>query len=125
MIFVGAALSAPKEFVCASRADGTRKSPSSSTITALSTVAANSWIRTALRVNPIWLYDNLGLGQLAMNEGYESLIFDPDSTCAHRFLSDTYIGELRREIARREETFRATFSVWSCNRGAIGFSLHE
>ena len=53
------------------------------------------------------IYDNLGFQQLALNQGYESLMFDPDNTSAHRFLSDAYMGVPRREIARVSELLQA------------------
>ena len=49
----------------------------------------------------------LGFRQLGLNEGYESLMFAPDNSSAHRFLSDAYIGVPRREIARVSELLQA------------------
>jgi ferric-dicitrate binding protein FerR (iron transport regulator) len=46
------------------------------------------------------IYQDLGFDQLALDQGYESLGFDPGNTSAHRFLADAYIGVPRLEIAR-------------------------
>jgi tetratricopeptide (TPR) repeat protein len=53
------------------------------------------------------IYDDLGFYQLGINEASESLTFDPASASAHRFLSDTYQGVRRREIARVSELLQA------------------
>ena len=47
------------------------------------------------------------LGNLAVNQGFESLTLDPGNTSAHRFLSDTYVATPRREIARVSELLQA------------------
>ena len=53
------------------------------------------------------IYNNLGFEQLGFNQGYDSLTFAPDSSSAHRFLADAYIGVQRREIARVSELLQA------------------
>jgi len=63
--------------------------------------------RATRGANLAQIYDGLGFRQLGLNEGYESLIFAPDNSAAHRFLSDTYIGVPRREIARVSELLQA------------------
>ena len=49
----------------------------------------------------------LGSTQLGLNQGYDSLMFAPDNSSAHRFLADAYIGVPRREIARVSELLQA------------------
>jgi hypothetical protein len=63
--------------------------------------------RATRGANLAQIYDDLGFQQLALNQGYESLMFDPANTSAHRFLADTYIGDRRREIARVSELLQA------------------
>jgi tetratricopeptide (TPR) repeat protein len=52
-------------------------------------------------------YNDLGFTQLGINESTESLAVDPSNASAHRFLSDTYQGQRRREIARVSELLQA------------------
>ena len=63
--------------------------------------------RATRGANLAQIYDDLGFDQLAVNQGYASLILDPGNTSAHRFLSDAYIGVPRREIARVSELLQA------------------
>jgi len=65
-------------------------------------------------------YDtDLGFEQLAVIEASESVSIDPANHSAHRFLSDTYVGIPRQEIARGSELAEATIhfksltSTWS------------
>jgi len=53
------------------------------------------------------IYDDLGFHQLGANEASKSLTFDPANASAHRFLSDSYQGVRRREIARVSELLQA------------------
>lgn len=53
------------------------------------------------------IYDDLGFHELGVNEAAKSLAFDPTNASAHRFLSDTYQGVRRREIARVSELLQA------------------
>jgi tetratricopeptide (TPR) repeat protein len=52
-------------------------------------------------------YRDLGFSQLGMNESTESVSIDPSNASAHRFLSDTYQGVRRREVARVSELLQA------------------
>jgi len=52
-------------------------------------------------------YKDLGFTQLGVNESTESLGIDPSNASAHRFLSDTYQGQRRREISRVSELLQA------------------
>ncbi|MGH9195376.1 MAG: TonB-dependent receptor, partial [Acidimicrobiia bacterium] len=52
-------------------------------------------------------YRDLGFTQLGINESSKSLSIDPSNASAHRFLSDTYRGVRRREIARVSELLQA------------------
>ncbi|MGH9196878.1 MAG: TonB-dependent receptor, partial [Acidimicrobiia bacterium] len=52
-------------------------------------------------------YRDLGFTQLGVNESTASLALDPSNASAHRFLSDTYLGMRRREIARVSELMQA------------------
>jgi tetratricopeptide (TPR) repeat protein len=63
--------------------------------------------RATRGANLAQIYNNLGFEQLGLNQGYDSLMFAPDNSAAHRFLSDAYIGVPRREIARVSELFQA------------------
>ena len=63
--------------------------------------------RATRGANLAQIYDTLGFGQLAVNQGYESLIIDPGNTSAHRFLADAYVAVPRREIARVSELLQA------------------
>jgi tetratricopeptide (TPR) repeat protein len=53
------------------------------------------------------IYDDLGFRQLGINEASKSLTLDPANASAHRFLSDIYRGERRREIARVSDLLQA------------------
>ena len=53
------------------------------------------------------IYDNLGFNQLALVESAKSLSLDPASHSAHRFLSDSYVGQPRHEIARVSDLLQA------------------
>jgi tetratricopeptide (TPR) repeat protein len=63
--------------------------------------------RATRGANLAQIYDDLGFGQLAVDQGYESLTLDPSNTSAHRFLSDTFFATPRREIARVSELLQA------------------
>ncbi|WP_374232652.1 FecR domain-containing protein [Thiocapsa sp. C4-3m] len=52
-------------------------------------------------------YNDLGFKQLGLNQATRSLVFDPANASAHRFLSDTYVGTRRTEIARVSEMLQA------------------
>jgi tetratricopeptide (TPR) repeat protein len=53
------------------------------------------------------IYEDLGFHQLGVNEAATSLVHDPANASAHRFLSDSYRGVRRREIARVSELLQA------------------
>jgi tetratricopeptide (TPR) repeat protein len=53
------------------------------------------------------IYRNLGFEQLALIEGYESLVADPGNYSGHRLLADHYDSLPRHEIARVNELFRS------------------
>jgi predicted Zn-dependent protease len=53
------------------------------------------------------VYGNLGFDRLGIKESAESLATDPTNASAHRFLSDTYRAQSRREIARVSELLQA------------------
>ncbi len=53
------------------------------------------------------IYSDLGFTQMGLNEATKSLADDPTNASAHRFLSETYSGMPRREIARVSELFQA------------------
>ena len=52
-------------------------------------------------------YKDLGFSHLGVNESTESVSNDPSNSSAHRFLSDTYQGVRRREVARVSELLQA------------------
>lgn len=52
-------------------------------------------------------YKDLGLDQLGSNESSKSLTLDPANASAHRYLSDTYRGQRRREFSRLSELYQA------------------
>ncbi|HYQ70308.1 MAG TPA: TonB-dependent receptor, partial [Gammaproteobacteria bacterium] len=52
-------------------------------------------------------YNDLGFEQLGHNESTDSLTIDPANASAHRFLSDTYRGQRRRELSRLSELYQA------------------
>jgi tetratricopeptide (TPR) repeat protein len=52
-------------------------------------------------------YRDLGFEQLGVNEATRSLELDPANASAHRFLSDSYGGARRHEIARVSELLQA------------------
>jgi hypothetical protein len=53
------------------------------------------------------IYNDLGFQQLGINEATKSLSYDPGNAGAHRFLSDVYAPQPRREIARASELLQA------------------
>ncbi len=53
------------------------------------------------------VYKDLGFNQLGIIESAKSLALDPSNASAHRFLSDTYQGVRRLEIARVSELLQA------------------
>jgi tetratricopeptide (TPR) repeat protein len=53
------------------------------------------------------IYNDLGFQQLGINEATKSLSLDPGNAGAHRFLSDVYATQPRREIARVSELLQA------------------
>jgi hypothetical protein len=53
------------------------------------------------------IYNNLGFERLGLNEATKSLSLDPANYSAHRFLSDTYAGIPRLEIARASELLQS------------------
>lgn len=53
------------------------------------------------------VYSDLGFTRMGLNEATKSLNDDPTNASAHRFLSDTYAGMRRHEIARVSEQLQA------------------
>ncbi len=53
------------------------------------------------------IYQDLGFAQLGINEAGRSLMLDPSSSAAHRFLSEVYQGEPRLEAARVSELLQS------------------
>ncbi|MCU7927113.1 MAG: FecR domain-containing protein [Candidatus Thiodiazotropha sp. (ex Dulcina madagascariensis)] len=53
------------------------------------------------------IYDDLGFRRLALKESWKSLSADPGNASAHRFLSDSYAGVPRHEMARVSELLQA------------------
>lgn len=53
------------------------------------------------------IYDDLGFGQLGINEASRSLTLDPGNASAHRFLADVYGPESRTEVARSSQLLQA------------------
>jgi tetratricopeptide (TPR) repeat protein len=53
------------------------------------------------------VYDDLGFDRLAVNEATPSLARDPSNASAHRFLSDSYRSQPRREVARVSELLQS------------------
>jgi len=53
------------------------------------------------------LYNSLGFAQQAQAEAAKSLAYDPANHSAHRFLSDSYAGKPRQEIARSSELLQS------------------
>ena len=58
-------------------------------------------------VNQARIYENLGFEQMAQVKATQSLSFDPTNYSAHRFLSDSYSGRPRYEIAQVSELLQA------------------
>ncbi len=53
------------------------------------------------------IYSDLGMDQLALAEGWKSVVIDPSNHSAHRFLADAYSALPRHEIARVSELLQA------------------
>ena len=53
------------------------------------------------------IYENLGFEQVAQEQATQSLSLDPTNYSAHRFLSDSYAGRPRHEIAQVSELLQA------------------
>ena len=53
------------------------------------------------------IYENLGFEQVAQEQATQSLSLDPTNYSAHRFLSDSYAGRPRYEIAQVSELLQA------------------
>ena len=53
------------------------------------------------------VYRDLGFDQLALSEGYRSVIVDPANPGAHRFLSDSYLDLPRHETASDSELLQS------------------
>ena len=63
--------------------------------------------RAARGVSLARAYNDLGFTPLGVTEATRSIATDPANAAAHRFLSDVYQHERRREIARVSELFQA------------------
>lgn len=61
----------------------------------------------ARSVRLAYIYRDLGLQQVAALEAVKSLNLDPTDPAAHRFLADSYVGELRSEGARVSELLQS------------------
>ena len=53
------------------------------------------------------IYRDIGMGPVAEGEAVRSIALDPTNHSAHRFLSDSYIGRPRHEIARASEQLQS------------------
>jgi hypothetical protein len=53
------------------------------------------------------VYTDLGFQQLALVEGWSSVLVDPSNSAAHRFLADTYAVLPRHQIARVSELLQS------------------
>ncbi|WKJ88866.1 TonB-dependent receptor [Methylomonas montana] len=53
------------------------------------------------------IYNDLGFGRVALKEAWTSLGQDAANPSAHRFLSDSYIGQPRYRVARASELLQA------------------
>ena len=54
------------------------------------------------------IYQDAGFDQLALSEAYRSLVTDPQSYAAHKFLAGAYEGSPRLEMARESEQLQAS-----------------
>lgn len=70
------------------------------------------------------VYQDLGFLDIGGNEAAKSLALDPGNAAAHRFLSDLYAGERRREIARVSELLQAQL-LQDVNLNPVQPSLSE
>ena len=70
------------------------------------------------------IYNDLGFEQLGINEATKSLSYDPANAGAHRFLSDVYQTQPRREIARVSELLQAQL-LQDININPVQASLSE
>ncbi|OAI02503.1 hypothetical protein A1342_01650 [Methylomonas methanica] len=53
------------------------------------------------------IYNDLGFGRVALKEAWKSLGQDATNPSAHRFLSDSYVGQPRYRVARASELLQA------------------
>ncbi len=53
------------------------------------------------------IYNDLGFGRVALKEAWNSLGQDATNPSAHRFLSDSYVGQPRYRVARASELLQA------------------
>ena len=53
------------------------------------------------------IYNDLGFGRIALKEAWTSLGQDATNPSAHRFLSDSYVGQPRYRVARASELLQA------------------
>jgi predicted Zn-dependent protease len=53
------------------------------------------------------IYNDLGLGRVALKQAWNALGYDSTNPTAHRFLSDAYIGQPRYRVARASELLQA------------------
>lgn len=53
------------------------------------------------------IYNNVGFGQLGLNEGWKSLAINPADYSAHRLLADSYSSLSRHEVARVSELLQS------------------
>jgi len=63
--------------------------------------------RAARGTSQARMYNDLGFRQLGIEESAHALTLDPANASSHRFLSDTYRGGTRHEVARVSELLQA------------------
>jgi outer membrane receptor protein involved in Fe transport len=80
--------------------------------------------RAAREVSHARVFNDLGFGELGINEARASLARDPANASAHRFLSDSYLGASRRELSRVSELQQAQM-LQQVNINPIQPSLKE
>ena len=63
--------------------------------------------RAARAVSLAWIFDELGLDQLALTEAASAQAADPASSAGHQFLADAFGRQRRQEITRVSELLQA------------------
>ncbi|MEW8347363.1 MAG: tetratricopeptide repeat protein [Candidatus Thiodiazotropha taylori] len=63
--------------------------------------------RASRNISQANIYTTLGFPRLALKESWQSIDSDPGNASAHQFLSDSYAGIIRHEIAQVSELLQA------------------